>query len=343
MKKSKKLLALLFAVVMVIGVSPISAFAATDLTKEVNVLKDSEYYNVSLNNGDSGDYINFEYTGVTQDGVWYVTPDTDLSLTITDSVGYTGENFSTHGYNLGWYYGTSTSYYLYCDTAWTMTGTDNDYSFTMSTGVGTGVGDSWKVYAGTIGNSMESVFTLEGGLPAGTYTFDVTYKLQMKKQSTFSSSTAYELSTTDTITIIATDVDALGGSIRVSDPAGLRFGFSTDIDADTIDEYGFYYVYDAVDTVTADTANVKQKVATNQITHNEDTDDEYTTFNLVFTNVPTANFDTDITACAYIVVDGVTYYSEPMTRNFTQVANAVLADESVDDDTKSAVQDMLNA
>ncbi|MCD7796551.1 MAG: hypothetical protein LUG95_02740 [Clostridiales bacterium] len=126
-------------------------------------------------------------------------------------------------------------------------------------------------------------------------------------------------------------------------PVGLRFGFSTDIDADTIDEYGFYYVYDAVDTVTAETANVKQKVAINQITHNEDTDDEYTTFNLVFTNVPTANFDTDITACAYIVVDGVTYYSEPMTRNFTQVANAVLADESVDDDTKSAVQDMLNA
>ncbi|MCD7796550.1 MAG: hypothetical protein LUG95_02735 [Clostridiales bacterium] len=172
----QKLLALLFAVVMVIGISLISAFAATDLTKEVNVLKDSKYYNVSLNNGDSGDYINFEYTGVTQDGVWYVTPDTDLTLVMSDGDGYSSDSLSTHGYNLGWHYGTTTSYCISTDTAATMT--CGDYSFTV---LGLADATSQNSLTASSGNSMATTFTLEDGLPAGTYTFDVTYKLQMKK------------------------------------------------------------------------------------------------------------------------------------------------------------------
>ncbi len=139
------------------------------------------------------------------------------------------------------------------------------------------------------------------------------------------------------------EIDALGGSIRITEPAGLRFGFSTAVDPDTIEEYGFYYIYDSVDTLTTDTENAKQLVATNWVTYNEGEEDQYTRFNLVFIDIPSSGYDTEITACAYIVVDGVTYYSEAVTRSFTQVANAVLADEDVDDDTKAAVQEMLDA
>lgn len=115
---------------MVLAAMPFSATAATSLTKETNVLEDSEYYNVSLNNGSNGDYINFEYTGVDQDGVWYVTPDTDLTLVMSDGDGYSSDNLTNHGYNLGWHYGTTTSYCISSDTAATMT--DGTYSFSVS-------------------------------------------------------------------------------------------------------------------------------------------------------------------------------------------------------------------
>ncbi len=319
----------------------VSGTAYTELTKEVNALENSTDYNVSITNGGSS-YINFQFSGVTQDGVWYVTPNKNLNFTITDYIGYSGEDFSSHGYNLGWHYGDSSDYFLSCDTAWTMTGVDNDYSFTISSGIGQGLGEDSKVCAGNSSNSIKSVFSLEGGLPAGTYTFDVTYTIQMNRTIGSSTTTAYEITSTDTVTIIATNADALGASIRISDPPGFRFGFSTDVDSDTIDEYGFYYVYDEVDTLTADTEGVKQKAATNYVTHNKGTDDEYTTFNLVFTNIPSDNFETKITACAYFVVDGVTYYSEPITRDFRGVANEIIYDEYVDDDTKSAVEALLS-
>lgn len=195
---------------------------------------------------------------------------------------------------------------------------------------------------------MATTFTLEGGLPEGTYTFTVSYKFQMKKKG-FSWSTNYELSTTDTITIVSQSADSetytegVGGSIRVSGTQGFRLGFITDQDADIIEEYGFLYVYDDVDTLTPDTTGVKTLKATNYITHNEDTEDEYTSFNLVFTNMPASAYDTYVTACSYVVIDGTTYYSEPVTRNFSGVANAVLEDEAVSDDIKELVQEMLDS
>ena len=135
-------------------------------------------------------------------------------------------------------------------------------------------------------------------------------------------------------------VNALGGSIRLAD-RGLRFGFSWDnleeIEqyADNI-EYGFVYAYEETDNLTVE--NGKKKIANNRVDH-----DGYTTFNLVFTNIPKANYDTKISARAYVYIDGMYFYSDILVRSFEQVANAVLEDETVDEETKEHIINMLEA
>ena len=61
----------------------------------------------------------------------------------------------------------------------------------------------------------------------------------------------------------------------------------------------------------------------------------------MLTNVPKSAYDMDITARAYVKVDGMYFYSEPLTRSFNQVANAVLADEEIDQNTKDKLNNLL--
>lgn len=139
--------------------------------------------------------------------------------------------------------------------------------------------------------------------------------------------------------------DELGASIRVSD-AGLRFGFSYNeiqnyigTQEIEIEEYGFVYAYYATDDLTVDgvgTNGVKQKVASNKTNHSD-----YTTFNLVFTNIPQSSFDTVVSARAYVKIDGECYYSDVLQRSYRQVANAVLVDAEIDNETKNAVREIL--
>lgn len=338
MKKTVKFMATLMAVVMLTSLVPLTALAADPLNKSVNTVTDAQYYNVNLNNGSHGDYISFEYTGVSKDGTMLVEANTPITITMSDGNGYSS-SAQTSNYPLGWHYGTnSTDYCLSTDHSFSMS--NGEYSFDVS-GFGASV-DANNTYAQS-GQSMKTTFTLNSGLPEGTYQFTVSYKPQMKKYSWFSWNATYETDTTDTITIISKSyTDAMGGSIRVGSNSGLRFGFETKEDADTIDEYGFLYLYGETDTLTPETEGVKKLKAENFITHEEGTEDEYTTFNLVFTNVPKSGFDINITACSYVVIDGVTHYSQPVTRNFRGVAEEVLADENVDDATKEAVREMLN-
>ena len=130
--------------------------------------------------------------------------------------------------------------------------------------------------------------------------------------------------------------NALGGTIRLSD-SGLRFGFSwdniTELEsiADSV-EYGFLYEYGETDELS------RKKDATNRIDHNGNT-----TFNLVFTNIPKANYDTKISARAYVCIDGMYFYSDIITRSFEGVANAVIADDTIDETTKEQVRNILEA
>ena len=135
------------------------------------------------------------------------------------------------------------------------------------------------------------------------------------------------------------DVNAMGGSIRVTD-AGLRFGYSFyDTQKKNVEEYGFVYAAGEQDrnelTVEQiDNESVLQLVAYNRLTH----EDETTTFNLVFTDIPQASYDMEVTARAYVKIDGKYFYSDVTTRSFNQVANAVLADDEIDQNTKNALQ-----
>lgn len=134
------------------------------------------------------------------------------------------------------------------------------------------------------------------------------------------------------------DVNAMGGSIRVTD-AGLRFGYSFyDTQKKEVEEYGFVYAAGEQDrndlTVEQiDGESVLQLVAYNRLTH----EDETTTFNLVFTDIPQASYDTEVTARAYVKIDGKYFYSDVTTRSFNQVANAVLADDEIDQNTKNTL------
>lgn len=339
MKKTVKFMATLMAVVMLTSLVPLTALAADPLNKSVNTVTDAQYYNVNLNNGSGGDYISFEYTGVSKDGTMLVEANTPITITMSDGNGYSSSAQSSN-YPLGWHYGTnSTDYCLSTDNVFTMS--DGTYNFEVS-GFGSEQNAN-NTYAQS-GQSMKTTFTLNSGLPAGTYTFNVSYKFEMKKWSFFTDwQSKYATTQTDTITIISKSyTDAMGGSIRVGSNSGLRFGFETKEDADTIKEYGFLYLYGETDTLTPETEGVKKLKAENFITHEEGTEDEYTTFNLVFTNVPKSGFETNITVCSYVVIDGVTHYSQPVTRNFRGVAEEVLADEDVDPATKEAISEMLN-
>ncbi len=134
------------------------------------------------------------------------------------------------------------------------------------------------------------------------------------------------------------DMNDMGGSIRVTD-AGLRFGYSFyDTQKKEVEEYGFVYAAGEQDrnelTVEQiDNESVLQLVAYNRLTH----EDETTTFNLVFTDIPQASYDTEVTARAYVKIDGKYFYSDVTTRSFNQVANAVLADDEIDQNTKNTL------
>lgn len=140
------------------------------------------------------------------------------------------------------------------------------------------------------------------------------------------------------------NVDALGGSIRVTD-AGMRFGFSFDEgQTDKVEEYGFVYAASGVSPnalrmENADGKNIFKLVANNRITH----ENNVTTFNLVLTDVPKSAYDFEISARAYVKIDGIYYYSDMLTRSFIQIAQAVLADEAIDDVTKEKIKAMRNA
>lgn len=131
-------------------------------------------------------------------------------------------------------------------------------------------------------------------------------------------------------------VNALGGSIRVTD-AGLRFGFSFDkTQSVNPEEYGFVYMYSQADNFTADTVGVKKLTANNKLDNGDNV-----TFNLVFTNIPKSAYDQIVSARAYVKIDGNYYYSDTLQYSFSSVANAVLADSEIGQDIKDRIINIL--
>lgn len=148
------------------------------------------------------------------------------------------------------------------------------------------------------------------------------------------------------------NVRAYGRSIRVTNP-GLRFGFSWEAIPEIEDlaaniEYGFIYHYNydnesftseelTVDNIGKD--NIKMKKAVNL----DDSKENQTTFNLVFTNIPDDNQITNISVRAYVCIDGMYFYSNTLNGSFSEIADKVLADTEIDETTKSMIKQLLKS
>lgn len=139
------------------------------------------------------------------------------------------------------------------------------------------------------------------------------------------------------------NVTDLGRSICVT-AAGLRFGFTWN-NLDEIEnlatniEYGFIYSQKGAEDLTVenvDGVNVRQTEAVNRIDNGKST-----SFNLVIANIPNAYLDREITARAYVCIDGMYFYSNIQRGSFSEVANLVLADDEIDQNTKNAVKNLL--
>jgi len=139
------------------------------------------------------------------------------------------------------------------------------------------------------------------------------------------------------------NVTDLGRSICVT-VAGLRFGFTWN-NLDEIEnlatniEYGFIYSQKGAEDLTVenvDGVNVRQTEAVNRIDNGKST-----SFNLVIANIPNAYLDREITARAYVCIDGMYFYSNIQKGSFSEVANLVLADDEIDQNTKNAVKNLL--
>lgn|GEM_PF-172018 len=152
-------------------------------------------------------------------------------------------------------------------------------------------------------------------------------------------------SSTENTTFIDSDsmTDALGRSICIS-VAGIRFGFNwnnlneLEKDADKV-EYGFIYSQKGLQNLNIDnvgTNGIKKVVANNKINHGDNT-----TFNLVVSNIPKAYYDREISARAYVCIDGMYFYSDIIMGSFSDVAELVMRDNSINNDIKSKLYDLL--
>ena len=134
-------------------------------------------------------------------------------------------------------------------------------------------------------------------------------------------------------------VEAYGTTIRLYD-SGLRFGFAWNETTEFQEtfgediEYGFVYTYKNSDNLTVE--NGKIKVANNRINHGDNT-----SFNLVFTDIPTDNYKTEISARAYVCVNGFYFYSDITKNSFEKVGLAVVNDKDMPNEIKEAVRNQI--
>ncbi len=146
---------------------------------------------------------------------------------------------------------------------------------------------------------------------------------------------------------------SIGAQIRTRDN-GLRFGFEFDDNnigfdfkdyAENID-YGFVYTYDSYEgksdfqkniALRANKSNVKVKTALKRTV-----DGTVSTYNAVFTGIPVEHINDEISARAYVNIDGMYFYSPVITRSYSSVANAVLNDDTVEQNIKDQVKLSLN-
>lgn len=125
-----------------------------------------------------------------------------------------------------------------------------------------------------------------------------------------------------------------GGQIRPRDN-GLRFGFSFDENsigfdfakcADTV-EYGFVYTYASFEGKNDFQINYSLRANSDKDNYikkadKRTVDGTVSTYNAVFTGIPTEYINDKISARAYVNIDGMYFYSPVITRSYSSVSNA---------------------
>lgn len=170
----------------------------------------------------------------------------------------------------------------------------------------------------------------------------------------------WQYSDEDPIEYIDSDsiIEAKGAQIRTKDN-GLRFGFVLDESVFGVDlsqyenlykrinkEYGFAYSFDQ--SIDEQNENVNTQIRAdndNTLTAKaakRNVDGTVSTYNVVFTGIPTNHFDDKISARAYVNIDGMYFYSPVKTRSFNDVAGKIIADDEIDTNTKDEVKNLLN-
>ena len=143
----------------------------------------------------------------------------------------------------------------------------------------------------------------------------------------------------------------LGGSVRLSTPAGLRFQSKVRAEDLNLDAtFGTLIIPKEVlgdSALTIDTdkvRNVEQtKWATEsvQVSNPKEYEEGYEYFNAVLTDIPAEHYGTVIVARSYVCVDGVYYYSETIERSIAQVAAYALQDGYTEETLRTYVDTAL--
>lgn len=134
--------------------------------------------------------------------------------------------------------------------------------------------------------------------------------------------------------IISDDIaQSKGAQIRTKDN-GLRFGFAFDENSIGFDfkkyaeniEYGFVYTYKSLnglndfqknDSLRANDSTVYTKSA-----NKRNVEGTVSTYNAVFTGIPAEHINDEISARAYVNIDGMYFYSPVITRSYSSASNA---------------------
>ena len=348
-----KIFAAVLSVFMVLVPVSMNVFAADTMTLSENPGMNTDYYSNVVYHGEN--YVASLFQGVSKDKVIAVKKGETVKLTYgaadhSDTV-YANVDWSSlsQGY---WNYGNGTDFCVATDSKFTFSG--DGVTATVG-GFGSESNQNGKYGQGHAGGTaLQTTFTIDtSNLEAKTYNMTLHFKYQFKqyKSSWFSKSwnTMKEYGGDISgfkLIVLDEKMDAMGGSIRVANSSnknisGLRFGFQTTESEDNIKEYGFLYSYDERNaaTLTDNATGVIKTTASNYINHGD-----YTTFNLVFTGITSQYYDMKVSARSYVVTnDDVVHYSDVKVRSFKGVANNILSDPDVEQDTKDAIQKMLDS
>ncbi|MCD7723138.1 MAG: hypothetical protein LUH82_04235, partial [Clostridiales bacterium] len=197
--KFKKILASCVAALMLVTAFPLSAMAATTLTFAESTIGGGEYSFI-LHNGDSGDYIASVLQGVDTDKQITVAEGTSSVSVVLNSGSYSSATGYADVTAAAWHYGTSSSYCIGTDYAFTLTGID--ISATVS-GFGASSVSNGSYTPTSSSTDIATTFTIDtSSLSAGTYDLSLYFKYQMKKKELTSWSTKYEYSDTLALTLV---------------------------------------------------------------------------------------------------------------------------------------------